>query len=325
MAKKDNKNLAIQVVNNSLSEIGYILKQAREKKSYSLKNIREITCIPVHHIIAIEAGDRRKLPEDPFLIGFIKRYARVLGLNEQAIVEKYLSCKALNPNKEIDAFDLLFQEEKSHNAANLRLAKKRFYDELNEKSFLKVYHIYFFIVFILFIVGVYLVFGVLRNIPRDSSASYLVLEKNDNASDEEPEVDYEKIESWVGSEKQNTEVKKEEVENKEQEVKEKSKKPEAGSKGIGIKEQVKINKPVNVQSKKTSPVKQVKKTVHVKQTNKNLIVVKSIKSTANKSISNLSKKAPNISKGQELKLRPLRKVYQNKSSGNPLKNKVTSF
>ena len=138
------------------------------------------------------------------------------SLNKDIFIKRYSSYnKYLNPNKEIDAFDLLFQEDKSPNIDNLRLAKKCLSDELNEKSFLRVYHVYFLIIFVLFIAGTSLVFGIMKNSPSNSSTSYLALEKGDNVSDDDTDIDYEKIESWVGSGGQKQEAVSKKHESKE--------------------------------------------------------------------------------------------------------------
>ena len=102
-----------QKTSSLLREIGTVLREAREKKSYSIRNIKEITCIPTHHIIAIESGDRAKLPEDLYLIGFIKQFARAVNTDERIIMEMISrERKYKSAGYESDAFDLLFNENK---------------------------------------------------------------------------------------------------------------------------------------------------------------------------------------------------------------------
>lgn len=136
------EKIVVQLARTTLYEIGLILKAAREKKRLTLKDVREETCIPIHHILAIESGAREKLPEDLFLIGFIKRYARTLGLNEHALCEKYCnstkSTKSKDPNKEQDAFNSLFSENRENKVAHF-----------------KVYHFYFLVVILLFVISFY--------------------------------------------------------------------------------------------------------------------------------------------------------------------------
>lgn len=192
---------------NSLTEIGSILREAREKHSLSLKDIREITCIPLHHINAIESGSRSKLPEDFYLVGFIKRYARILGLDEKSLCDRYLNEKKyINPNNEADAFNLLFQEKKSKNVlpfSGNRQNKSDNYSARNseEKSFIRVYHFYYLILFLLFVTASYSIYKTFT-IGSDEhlSSSYLVLENDTTSKRSEPNINYNDVESWVGNE-----------------------------------------------------------------------------------------------------------------------------
>lgn len=189
---------------NSLTEIGSILREAREKHSLSLKDIREITCIPLHHISAIEAGSRSKLPEDFYLVGFIKRYAKTLGLDEKSLCDRYLNEKKyINPNNEADAFNLLFQEKKSKNVLPFngnRQNKNDNYSARNseEKSFIRVYHFYYLILFLLFVTASYSIYKTFT-IGSDGylSSSYLVLENDTTGKNSEPNINYNDVESWV--------------------------------------------------------------------------------------------------------------------------------
>ena len=110
-----------QIENTSLAEIGLVLKETRKKKSYTLRDIRLKTQIPLYHITAIESGKRELLPEDVFLTGFLKRYARALGLNEQIILERYVNGnKTKSLDSKSDAFDSLFHKENASNAIHIK-------------------------------------------------------------------------------------------------------------------------------------------------------------------------------------------------------------
>ena len=129
--------LFVHLVNNSLRDIGAALKQEREKKGLTVRDIREFTCIPVHHILAIESGNRKSLPENLFLVGFIKRYAKAVGLNQQTISNMYLKERIVNnPNYDTDAFDILFKEQKAQQVIHLKDRKKYLDHDLQEKVFL---------------------------------------------------------------------------------------------------------------------------------------------------------------------------------------------
>ena len=150
--KSQRAQVKIQLAKNSLGEIGSVLRETRERKSLTVKNIRERTCIPVHHILAIESGAREKLPEEIFLISFLKKYARAVGHNEQAVCDEYLNntkgSDIKNPNEESDAFDMLFEDHKKQKVIHLQ----------REKRFLKVYHFYFLMGVVLFLASCYLIF-----------------------------------------------------------------------------------------------------------------------------------------------------------------------
>jgi len=73
--------------NNSLSfeEIGFILRQAREKKGLSFSQVSECTKIRKHYIDAMESGNFQELPDYnhsvTYVISYLKHYAKFLGVN----------------------------------------------------------------------------------------------------------------------------------------------------------------------------------------------------------------------------------------------------
>src|SRR3989338_5925749 len=207
--KQEIKDNTSQV---SLLQIGLALKEAREKRSFSLKDIRDITCIPTNHLVAIENGNRAELPEDFYLMGFIKRYARAVGINE--------NIKGSSPSYGIDAFDVLFKEDyKTKEPKIINLKKKGGHkdSEIFKEGFLKGYHFYFFIGVILFVAAIYLIFQTLRTnsynsmpattfVIEDGKPVYIekskntdksenVIEDEDEDEDEEMPEDYKGI-SW---------------------------------------------------------------------------------------------------------------------------------
>lgn len=69
--------------------LGDLLRKTREEKNLSLNDIENETKIRKLYIKAIEEGDYGKIPGEVFLKGFIKTYAKILGLDGQALVEEY--------------------------------------------------------------------------------------------------------------------------------------------------------------------------------------------------------------------------------------------
>lgn len=61
--------------------VGQILKETREEKFYTLEQVEKSTKIRKELLIALENDDYSKLPPATFVQGFIKNYARFLGLD----------------------------------------------------------------------------------------------------------------------------------------------------------------------------------------------------------------------------------------------------
>lgn len=143
---------ANSLINDPLIKIGFILRESREKKHLSINDIKELTHIPVHHIAAIESGDRNKLPEDLYLTGFIRRYAKALNLNDDSIVKKYIHgfSEMNKQNSQKDAFDSLFEKD---NVVKLNTKNTSFEEDLLKPQFFQTYHLYLIIGIILFLVA----------------------------------------------------------------------------------------------------------------------------------------------------------------------------
>lgn len=78
--------------------VGYTLRQERERQNLSIEDIEQGTSIRVLYIEAIEAGEYDKLPGTVYTKGFIKSYAKFLGMDVDAVVKEFLADMAeLNP------------------------------------------------------------------------------------------------------------------------------------------------------------------------------------------------------------------------------------
>jgi cytoskeleton protein RodZ len=69
--------------------IGSLLKNERKKKGLGYSEISEITCLRTHILKALENEDWDDLPSPVFVKGFIRSYARALGLDEGELVGLY--------------------------------------------------------------------------------------------------------------------------------------------------------------------------------------------------------------------------------------------
>ena len=72
-------------------DMGETLRLAREKRGLSLDGLAQRTKIPESSLRAIEANDIDRLPAGIFLRGFLKAYAREVGLDADDAVAHYIA------------------------------------------------------------------------------------------------------------------------------------------------------------------------------------------------------------------------------------------
>lgn len=75
-----------------MGEFGQKFRKARETKRISLDDVSKVTKISSRMLHAIEEEDFDQLPGGIFNKGFIRAYARHLGLNDEEAVTGYLAC-----------------------------------------------------------------------------------------------------------------------------------------------------------------------------------------------------------------------------------------
>ncbi|HWP96184.1 MAG TPA: RodZ domain-containing protein [Syntrophomonadaceae bacterium] len=80
-------------------EFGQRLRDERLKQGLSLDEIEEETKIRKYYIEALEREDFRALPPPVYASGFVKRYAVMLGLDEQDMVREFKE-RAYGPEEE---------------------------------------------------------------------------------------------------------------------------------------------------------------------------------------------------------------------------------
>lgn len=71
---------------------GTLLRGARERRGLSVADVAKRTRIADRWINAIEEGRLDELPAPVFAIGYIRSYARTVGLDPGEIVERFRSC-----------------------------------------------------------------------------------------------------------------------------------------------------------------------------------------------------------------------------------------
>ena len=72
-----------------MQTVGELLRNQREKKGLSVKEIENAISIRTIYINAIEEGNYNLVPGEVYLKGFIRNYANYLGLNGQEMVDLY--------------------------------------------------------------------------------------------------------------------------------------------------------------------------------------------------------------------------------------------
>ena len=71
-------------------DFGAKLRQARERKGMSLRQIASATKIPVATLEALERNDVSRLPGGIFSRGFVRSYAAEIGLDPQETIEEFI-------------------------------------------------------------------------------------------------------------------------------------------------------------------------------------------------------------------------------------------
>ncbi|MBV9494943.1 MAG: DUF4115 domain-containing protein [Acidobacteria bacterium] len=74
---------------SELASFGEELRREREIRGISLKEISDATKISKRFLEAIERNDHKTLPAPVFTRGFVREYARYLGLNAEDMVNRY--------------------------------------------------------------------------------------------------------------------------------------------------------------------------------------------------------------------------------------------
>src|SRR5579884_2365915 len=68
---------------------GVCLRRARERRGLTLADLAIETKVPRSSLELLEAGDLAALPAEVFVRGFIRSYARVVGVNEIEPLQLY--------------------------------------------------------------------------------------------------------------------------------------------------------------------------------------------------------------------------------------------
>ncbi len=103
-----------------MESLGAKLRREREKKNLSLEQASSVTKIGTRFLTAIETDQFDQLPGGIFNRGFIRSYARYLGLDEETIIDQYIAAAGGNdPNMPVQpqVSQEVWPEERSESRA----------------------------------------------------------------------------------------------------------------------------------------------------------------------------------------------------------------
>jgi len=113
----ENKTVSPQT--NDLKNIGAVLKKKREEHAYTLEHVSEITRITLTCLRNIEEGNLDALPGLVFVRGFIRNYAKLLGIESDWMIEALNQAysdrtQVQSPHDHISSMDRLTQASPSN-------------------------------------------------------------------------------------------------------------------------------------------------------------------------------------------------------------------
>lgn len=85
-----------------MKHIGAQLRQIREEKALTLKDVQAETKIRQKYLEALENGDEHLIPGEVYLKGFLRSYANLLGLDGMALVNEFKAWKESQAPKSIE-------------------------------------------------------------------------------------------------------------------------------------------------------------------------------------------------------------------------------
>lgn len=85
-----------------IKKLGDLLRQNREEKNFSLKEVENATSIRMTYLKAIEEGEMGKLISPVYAQGFVKQYASFLGLETDQMLKEYQECFGKIDKQEFD-------------------------------------------------------------------------------------------------------------------------------------------------------------------------------------------------------------------------------
>lgn len=79
-----------------MESIGDHLRREREIRHLSLEELAQTTRIPLRNLLLIEANRFSELPGDVFTRGFLRAYARAVGIDDELILARYTALRTVD-------------------------------------------------------------------------------------------------------------------------------------------------------------------------------------------------------------------------------------
>src|SRR5580765_8044017 len=86
----------------SMESIGEFFKQVRETKGLTIDEVASKTRIRTDFVKALEDGNFAKLPDQVFARGFVRSYARSLGLDEEDAIHRFAQSAGPYYDKQVE-------------------------------------------------------------------------------------------------------------------------------------------------------------------------------------------------------------------------------
>ena len=85
-----------------MESIGEFFKQVRETKGLTIDEVASKTRIRTDFVKALEEGNFAKLPDQVFARGFVRSYARSLGLDEEDAIHRFAQSAGAYYDKQVE-------------------------------------------------------------------------------------------------------------------------------------------------------------------------------------------------------------------------------
>ena len=94
-----------------IEDFGSYLKSERELRGVTLEELHAKTKIPMHYLRALEKNLFDELPEEVFIRGYIRSFAKVIGANEDEMLSAYIDITKTAPSIDTNNQNISNQNE----------------------------------------------------------------------------------------------------------------------------------------------------------------------------------------------------------------------